>query len=245
MIKKYSDEKRKEVIDARKAGATIAQIAAQTGVGRTTVKAWLKDAGLTTRRKWKSDEIQAILNEYVKCRSPKTIEGKYGICKSALYRLHKKIQAEQRIVVKDYTAGQIAAMKRKLATLEEENQIFRQSGCGTSASIDEKIAAVKQLQDDFTIHSICRTLNLAKGTFYNRLYRTPAETIFEQCDNELSTIVREIFDASNGRFGAKHQRQLPAPTGGQRSFSQRALQPLVATSELCQNNAGARRLPIG
>ena len=90
MIKKYSDEKRKEVIDARKAGATIAQIAAQTGVGRTTVKAWLKDAGLTTRRKWKSDEIQAILNEYVKCRSPKTIEGKYGICKSALYRLYKK-----------------------------------------------------------------------------------------------------------------------------------------------------------
>ena len=39
MLKKYSDEKRKEVIDARKAGLTIAQIAAQTGVGRTTVKA--------------------------------------------------------------------------------------------------------------------------------------------------------------------------------------------------------------
>ena len=45
MIKKYSDEKRKEVIDARKDGANIAQIAAQTGVGRTTVKAWLKNAG--------------------------------------------------------------------------------------------------------------------------------------------------------------------------------------------------------
>ena len=51
MIKKYSDEKRKEVIDARKDGATIAQIAAQTGIGRTMVKAWLKDAGLTTKRK--------------------------------------------------------------------------------------------------------------------------------------------------------------------------------------------------
>ena len=44
MIKKYSDEKRKEVIDTRKAGATIAQIAAQTGVGQTMVKAWLKNA---------------------------------------------------------------------------------------------------------------------------------------------------------------------------------------------------------
>ena len=90
MIKKYSEEKRLEVIDARKGGATIAQITAQTGVGRTTVKAWLKDAGLTTRRKRESDEIQANLNEYEKCRSPKTIEEKYGICKSALYRLYKK-----------------------------------------------------------------------------------------------------------------------------------------------------------
>ena len=45
MIKKYSEEKRLEVINARKDGATITQITAQTGVGRTTVKAWLKNAG--------------------------------------------------------------------------------------------------------------------------------------------------------------------------------------------------------
>ena len=45
MIKKYSEEKRLEVINARKDDATIAQITAQTGVGRTTVKAWLKNAG--------------------------------------------------------------------------------------------------------------------------------------------------------------------------------------------------------
>ena len=76
MIKKYSEEKRLEVINARKDGATIAQIAVMTGVGQTTVKAWLKDAGLTARRKWKSDEIQTILQEYEKCRSPKNIEEK-------------------------------------------------------------------------------------------------------------------------------------------------------------------------
>ena len=38
MIKKYREEKRLEVINARKDGATIAQITAQTGVGQTTVK---------------------------------------------------------------------------------------------------------------------------------------------------------------------------------------------------------------
>ena len=45
MIKKYREEKRQEVIEARKDGATIAQIAVMTGVGQTTIKAWLKNAG--------------------------------------------------------------------------------------------------------------------------------------------------------------------------------------------------------
>ena len=44
MIKKYSEERQK-VIEAREDGATIAQIAVMTGVGQTTVKAWLKNAG--------------------------------------------------------------------------------------------------------------------------------------------------------------------------------------------------------
>ena len=63
MIKKYSDEKRQEVIEVRKDGATIAQIAVMTGVGQTTVKAWLKDAGQTAHRQWKFDEIQSILKK--------------------------------------------------------------------------------------------------------------------------------------------------------------------------------------
>ena len=71
MIKKYSEEKRQMVIDARKDGATIAQITVQTGVGQTTIKIWLKDAELTAKRKLESDEIQTILQKYEKCRSPK------------------------------------------------------------------------------------------------------------------------------------------------------------------------------
>ena len=85
MIKMYSEERQK-VIEAREDGATIAQIAVMTGVGQTTVKAWLKNAGLTARRKWKADEIQAILKEYEECRSPKAIMEKYGISKSAIQK---------------------------------------------------------------------------------------------------------------------------------------------------------------
>lgn len=202
MIKKYSEEKRQEVFKARQAGATITQIAIQTGIGCTTVKTWLKEAGFRSKHRWHPDEIKKIIREYGECRSPKTIQKKYGICKSELYRLIQKVKADQRIVVKDYTVGQIAAIRRKLATLEEENQIFRKSGCGTASSIDDKVSAVKRLQGDFTVHAICRTLNLSKGTYYNRLYRSPKETVFEQRDKYLSPIIKKIFEESKERFGA-------------------------------------------
>ena len=202
MIKKYSEEKRQEVFKARQAGATITQIAIQTGIGCTTVKTWLKEAGFRSKHRWHPDEIKKIIKEYGECRSPKTIQEKYGICKSELYRLIQKVKADQRIVVKDYTAGQIAAIRRKLATLEEENQIFRKSGCGTASSIDDKVSAVKRLQGDFTVHAICRTLNLSKGTYYNRLYRSPKETVFEQRDKYLAPIIKKIFEESKERFGA-------------------------------------------
>lgn len=58
MIKKYSDEKRQEVFTARQAGATITQIAIQTGIGCTTVKTWLKEAGFRSKHRWHPDEIK-------------------------------------------------------------------------------------------------------------------------------------------------------------------------------------------
>ena len=67
MIKMYSEEKRKVVIEARQAGATIAQISAQTGVGQTTVKVWLiKQAyGFRDREyfKLKTYQLPEISNE--------------------------------------------------------------------------------------------------------------------------------------------------------------------------------------
>ena len=61
MIKKYSEEKRQEVFTARQAGATIAQIAIQTGIGCTTVKTWLKEAGFRSKHRWHPDEIKKII----------------------------------------------------------------------------------------------------------------------------------------------------------------------------------------
>lgn len=60
-------------------------------------------------------------------------------------------------------------MKRELASLKTENEIFRKSGCGLNSSNDEKIAAVDKLKNEYSIHIICKTLGLLKSTYYHRV----------------------------------------------------------------------------
>ena len=77
MIKKYSKEKKQEVITARKQGTTLKEISCRTGVSITTIKKWLSDsaqqgvAGIRIRRYFSADEQKMILEEYEKIRSIK------------------------------------------------------------------------------------------------------------------------------------------------------------------------------
>lgn len=45
-------------------------------------------------------------------------------------------------------------MKRELASLKTENEIFRKSGCSLNSSNDEKIAAVDKLNHTYHLQNI-------------------------------------------------------------------------------------------
>ena len=93
-----------------------------------------------------------------------------------------------------------------MKTLQEENQIFKDSECSAAASIDEKMAAIERLKERYTIHALCRTLHLSKGTYYNRTLRRPEKTTFEQLDDTLRPLIAKLFEESKSRFGAEKIR---------------------------------------
>ena len=51
MSKKYSKEKKQEVITARKQGATLKEISFRTGVSITTIKKWVLRRFMTEMRR--------------------------------------------------------------------------------------------------------------------------------------------------------------------------------------------------
>jgi transposase InsO family protein len=123
-----------------------------------------------------------------------------SVSRSALYRWMSMFALRKRWAVQcEIDLNHVYKLERRLATLEEENAIFRKSGCGTKASNAEKVAAVKALKGQFTEHAICRTLDLSKATYYRML--EPRETWFSKKNEELRPAIKRIFEESKERFG--------------------------------------------
>lgn len=128
----------------------------------------------------------------------------YGISRSYLYRIVKLKKKHRNPYQKTaYTLWDIELMKRELASLKTENEIFRKSGCGLNSSNDEKIAAVDKLKNEYSIHIICKTLGLLKSTYYHRVKRAPEKKWYEIRNEMLCPKILAIFKESKEWFGAQ------------------------------------------
>ena len=209
MKTKFDDSTRESVFEARRQGKTLREISSATGVSMTTVKTWLADAaeqkiaGIRIRRYFSTDEQKMILAEYANTHSAIAICNKYRIDKSTLLRWQAKaavIAASQCGTV--YTATQLYKMQRELESLRLENRIIRLCHCTVSATIREKVEEVKRLQDQFSVHTLCRVLKLSKATFYRACLDRKEKTQYEKNDDTLRPIIQTEFFDSGERFGA-------------------------------------------
>lgn len=68
------------------------------------------------------------------------------------------------------------------------------------------MAEMAKLRDEFSIHALCRALEVKRGTFYNYLFRGKPVKSYERNDEILRPQIRELFEASKERFGANKIR---------------------------------------
>ena len=152
-----------------------------------------------------TQEIKSeIADKYKKGVDVTLLCQEYGISRSYLYRIVKLKKKHRNPYQKTaYTLWDIELMKRELASLKTENEIFRKSGCGLNSSNDEKIAAVDKLKNEYSIHIICKTLGLLKSTYYHRVKRAPEKKWYEIRNEMLCPKILAIFKESKEWFGAQ------------------------------------------
>lgn len=153
-------------------------------------------------KRFTEEEKEAAVKKYESGHTAESVSAEYGISRSTFYTWKKQLQPDDRgqIPRKQYL------MEQELQRLRIENQIFRESGCCPTSPLDSRIEAIHRLKDQYSIHTLCRVLDVNRATFYHHEFRSPEITQLEQNDALLKPLIVNIFEKSSGRFGARRIR---------------------------------------
>lgn len=130
---------------------------------------------------------------------------KYSIARSTLYRWIKdysNIGTEQ----ESFTLADFETLKRKLTRANHLLQIIRLSNIIEQVDLQTKLTILTKIyeqNEEFSVREICEALNVARGTFYNHIFRKVDRTRFLEEQRMLALQIQQIFDDSDQRYGAQ------------------------------------------
>lgn len=144
-----------------------------------------------------------LVNLYTTGSKAKSLCDEFNIPRSTMYywlNRYKVIRTTDSGVI---TVNDVYKLKTKLKKIEIENQILKECGCTALSSRKEKLEAIAMLDGRYTIHALCRALDILRSTYYHYKLRSPEQTLIEKEDAMYKPIIKDIYDSTKGRIGAK------------------------------------------
>ena len=173
-----------------------------------------------------------IVQHYLSGTTSVQLCTKYGIARSTLFLWVKQysVNADGEVPRERYL------LEKELKRLRTENAIFKACDCSPSSLLSERLSAICKHKDKFSIHALCRVLNVNRSTYYHYALRSPEKTQIQLQDDKLKPLIGMIFEKSCGRFGARRIRVKLAEQG--HIVSERRILRLM--KELGLSAAGAK-----
>ena len=131
------------------------------------------------------------------------------IAQSTIYHWRKEYYSIK-TTNRTYTPKEFDALSRRLEKLEHEMEIIKQSGYIADVPLQKKLSVLesiyRQADNTYSVHELCEALDIARGTFYNYIFRRADHSKREEAQVELMRLVQQVFDDSSQRFGAEKIR---------------------------------------
>ena len=116
-----------------------------------------------------------------------------------------------------YTPKEFDALSRRLVKLEHEMEIIKRSGYIADVPLQKRLSALesiyRQPDNTYSVYELCEALEVARGTFYNYIFRRADHSKRDQKQEQLMRQVQQVFDDSAQRFGAEKIRITLAESG--------------------------------
>ena len=156
------------------------------------------------------------IRRYEKGESIKALSQELHISQSTLYQWRKEY-CSIKTPTRTYTPAEFDAISRRLQKLEHNLEIIRQTGYLSSVPLQKKLATLEELYNQpgnpFSVHELCDALDVARGTFYNHIFRKADRSQYQEEQAQLMRMVKQVFDDSEQRFGAEKIRVILAESG--------------------------------
>ena len=157
-----------------------------------------------------------VIKRYQNGESILALSQELRIAQSTIYHWRKEfcsIKAANRI----YTPKEFDALSRRLEKLEHEMEIIKRSGYIADVPLQKKLSVLeniyRQSDNTYSVYELCEALDVARGTFYNYIFRRADHSKREEAQIELMRLVQQVFDDNSQRFGAEKIRVTLAASG--------------------------------
>lgn len=158
------------------------------------------------KSKFTNEEKQAILERYIsKSESPTSIIKSVGISKSTFYKWLPDYRTEQAEAKrKGLTLRNFNLLEAKVKRLEGIIEIIKKANVLPNAPLQQKLYAAEKISGEYSVHMICDALDIARGTYYNHMFRNKKDnTWYAKRREALRIQIQEVFDENSQIFGAR------------------------------------------
>ena len=160
-------------------------------------------------------KVKAI-RRYEKGESIQSLCQELHISQSTLYHWRREYCSIQ-TATHTYTPKEFDSITRRLQKAEHKLEIIQLSGYLSKVPLQDRIATLEHLHTEFTkvysVHELCEALDVARGTFYNHIFRRADRSKYESEQAQLALKVKQIFDDSEQRYGAEKIRTILISNG--------------------------------
>ena len=157
-----------------------------------------------------------IIKRYQKGESIQSLSQELHIAQSTLYDWRREY-CSIKTANRTYTPKEFDTLSRRLEKLEHELEIIRLTGYISNVPLQKKLVFLESLyqksDNPYSVYELCEALDVARGTFYNHIFRRADRSKRDQEQARLMRLVQQVFDDSAQRFGAEKIRIALAESG--------------------------------
>ena len=154
------------------------------------------------KKNYSKEQKSNVIKKYMSGETITELNSEFGISRSTLYKWIDEStdcqKQERKVNMRDFLD-----LKQKCKQQELMIEILQNSPCTVGSPLSERYDYIVSLSDKYSINLLCKTMKVAKGSYYNHIFRNKNEnTTYEEKKRELTPIIGKIFLDNNQIYGS-------------------------------------------